>query len=173
MKYSLAMLRPPAMAAALSTMNSLLCMRRSMRVTSKLSPAPIRRVIPMSRPPANGLKSRTSTLGRLAKVRQQPVLAGLVQVVEQHSDAHTASCRSTQGLQKSAPGVVAGEDVVLHIDGLYCALSQLDAGRERVGGDRQNPEPRSIVVCQLALGDLTERLFRSSDRWQTSRAMLG
>ena len=61
MKYSSAMLRPPATAITPSAMNSLLCMRRCTRSNSCQLTA--KRVRKFLRPAGKGLNSRTSTLG--------------------------------------------------------------------------------------------------------------
>ena len=61
MKYSSAMLRPPATAITPSAMNSLLCMRRCTRSNSLALTT--KRVRKFWRPAGKGLNSRTSTLG--------------------------------------------------------------------------------------------------------------
>ena len=61
MKYSSAMLRPPETATLLSAMNSLLCMRWLMRLKSSSEPR-MRQVGEPERS-ANGLKTRTCTVG--------------------------------------------------------------------------------------------------------------
>ena len=61
MKYSSAMLRPPATAIALSAMKSLLCIRRLRRLKSKSDAVYLDSRPP--RPQQNGLNSRTSTFG--------------------------------------------------------------------------------------------------------------
>ena len=61
MKYSSAMLRPPATAITPSAMNSLLCMRRCTRSKSRQFTA--KRVRKFCRPAGNGLNSRTSAFG--------------------------------------------------------------------------------------------------------------
>ncbi len=67
MKYSSAMLRPPDTEKRLSAMNSLLCIRRLMRLNSCADETMRLRTEPPRE--GSGLNSRTSTLGIAAKLQ--------------------------------------------------------------------------------------------------------
>src|SRR5213596_217265 len=115
MKYSLARLRPPTMANALSAMNSLLCMRRLMRVNS-----------------CRDSTMRAPNVPVRGEAGEQLVLARGVEVVDEHAHAHAARGRVAQLAQQQQADLVGSDQVVLQVQRLLCAADQRDARVQRM-----------------------------------------
>ena len=130
MKYSSAMLRPPATTIALSAMNSLLCMRWLSRPKSESDAAYLESRPP--RPQQNGLNRRTSTFGNAASPMNSSIAADRVQIVDDQPHPHAAHCGVAQVAQQQVPGLVVVDLVVLDVERVRRPLGELDARVERI-----------------------------------------
>ena len=158
MKYSSAMLRPPATAIAPSAMNSLLCMRRCTRLKSSADAA--KRVMRFCRPAGNGLNSRTSTFGCASRPRNSGSAPGGVQVVDQQAHADAAHAGVAQRAQHVAAGPVVVDLVVLDVERALRAARELDPRGERVLARRHEPEAGQLAVGRRRIDDAAERRLR-------------
>ncbi len=155
MKYSSAMLRPPATAITPSAMNSLLCMRRLTRLNS-CADAAKREMQPVA-PARERVEQPDLQVRRGVQRQQQRIFAGGVQIVEQQAHAHAAQRRVAQRAQQVAAGAVVVDLVVLHVERALGALHQFQPRLQRELAGRHQAETAQLGVEPGRHGDAPER----------------
>ena len=90
-------------------------------------------------------------------MHEPPILAGGVEVIDQHPHAHAAVRREAHMMQQDARGIVLVNDVVLNVEGALGMIGEGDEIGQRLLARGQQADTGQVLAACLRRNDVAER----------------